>query len=276
VRLRHVVLGIRFLVLAAFAGFFFVPVVWLVLAPTKSSGALVTSPPLAFGSLSQVAANWHVLMAFDGGIFATWMGYSFLYVFSATAIVVATAVPAGYALAQSRFPGRKLVLTLTLVMMIMPSAALTIPIFLELNAVNLIGNPLSMILAFSFYPFGVYLAYLYFATAVPRELLDAARVDGAGELRMFLRVALPLSRPIVAIIFFFNFVADWSNFFLPFVVLPNSSTFSIQPGLQLLLSSVPRPSLALAILISILPVLAVFLFAQRFLVRGLLQGASTG
>jgi len=269
-------IGIRFLILAVFAAFFIVPVIWLLLATTKSGRALEFASPLSFGSFNQLASNWNIVVRFDGDIFRTWMENSLLYVLGATAIVVATAVPAGYGLALWRFPGRKLVLWLTLIMMIMPSGALVIPIFLELNAVRLIGNPLSMILAFSFYPFGVYLAYLYCATAIPRDLLDVARIDGGGELQIFLRVVLPLCRPIVALIFFFNFVADWNNFFLPFVVLPNSQTFSIQPGLQLLLSNLPQPALALAILLSIVPVLVVFLFAQRFLVRGVVQGAATG
>jgi multiple sugar transport system permease protein len=253
-----------------------VPIIWLVLATTKSGRALEFASPLSFGSFNQLASNWNIVVRFDGDIFRTWMANSLLYVLGATAIVVATAVPAGYGLALWRFPGRKLVLWLTLMMMIMPSGALVIPIFLELNAVHLIGNPLSMILAFAFYPFGVYLAYLYFATTIPRDLIDAARIDGGGELQIFLRVVLPLCRPIVALIFFFNFVADWNNFFLPFVVLPNSQAFSIQPGLQLLLSNLPQPALALAILLSIVPVLLVFLFSQRFLVRGVVQGAATG
>ena len=138
---------------------------------------------------------------------------------SATAITLVAGVPAGYGLAIGRFPGRKLILSLTLVVMIVPGAALVLPIFLELNAMHLIGSVLSVILPFSFFPFGVYLAYIYYATALPPGLLDAARVDGAGELQTFLRVALPLAKPVVALVFFFSFVADWNNFFLPYVVL---------------------------------------------------------
>ena len=104
--------------------------------------------------------------------------------------------------------------------MIMPAAALVLPIFLELNALHLIGNVLSVILPFSFFPFGVYLAYIYYSTAIPRDLLDAARIDGCGEWLVFRRVALPLAKPVVALVVFFSFVADWNNFFLPFVVLP--------------------------------------------------------
>src|SRR5581483_8485113 len=185
--MRFAARGIRLLILAAFAVFFVVPVLWLLLAPTKPDGALVTRNPLAFGSFGQIVKAWDHLDGFSDHIFRIWIGNSLLYAFSATAIVLLTAVPAGYGLALGRFRGRKLVLTVTLVVMIMPSAALVLPIFLELNALHLIGNVLSVILPFAFFPFGVYLAYIYYATAVPRDLLDAARVDGAGEWQTFRR-----------------------------------------------------------------------------------------
>ena len=281
--------GLRLVVLAAFAVFFVIPIGWLILAPTKADGALVTRNPLSFGSFHQVVLAWDHLDAFSDHIYRVWIGNSLLYALSATAIVLATAIPAGYGLALGNFPGRKLVLTLTLVVMIMPAAALVLPIFLELNAVHLIGSSLSVILPFSFFPFGVYLAYLYYASALPPSLLDAARVDGCGELQTFLRVALPLAKPILALVFFFSFVADWNNFFLPYVVLADSNQYPITVGLWDLLSATPsfnpsvggggqsvkifKPELALATLLAVVPVAIVFLFSQRALVRGMLGGA---
>ena len=109
--------------------------------------------------------------------------------------------------------------------MLMPAAALVLPIFLEMNArTSDRHTPLSVILPFSFFPFGVYLAYIYFSTALPPTLLEAARVDGCGELQTFLRIALPLAKPILALVFFFSFVANWNNFFLPYVVLPDPTS----------------------------------------------------
>ena len=142
--MRSAALGLRLVILAGFAVFFVAPLLWLILAPTKSDGALVTSGPFSFGSLHQVALAWKHLDAFSGHIFRTWMGNSLLYAFGATAIVLATAIPAGYGLALGSFPGRKAVLTLTLVVMIMPAAALVLPIFLELNSLHLIGSVLSV------------------------------------------------------------------------------------------------------------------------------------
>jgi multiple sugar transport system permease protein len=282
-------LAVRFVILATFAVFFVVPILWLVLAPTKSDGALVSNGPLSFGSLHQVALAWKHLDAFSSHIYRRWIGNSLYYAFSATAITLAVSVPAGYGLAFGRFPGRRLVLSLTLVAMIIPGAALVLPIFLELNAMHLLGRSLSVILPFAFFPFGVYLAYIYYATALPPGLLDAARVDGCSEIQTFVRVALPLAKPVVALVFFFSFVADWNNFFLPLTVLADSSQYPIQVGLSDLLSSTPsfnpaqggggqsvdifRPELALATLIAIVPVAIVFLVSQRALVRGLVGGA---
>jgi multiple sugar transport system permease protein len=290
--MRIAALGLRLAILTAFALFFAVPILWLLLAPTKTNLGLVTSSPLSFGSFHQIALAWQHLDAFSNHLFRIWIGNSLLYAFGATAIVLATAIPAGYGLAIGRFPGRKLLLFLTLVVMIMPVAALVLPIFLELNQLSLIGSKLAVILPFSFYPFGVYLAYLYYTTAVPPAMLDAARVDGANEWQTFRRIALPLAKPVLALVFFFSFVADWNNFFLPYVVTVDSTQYNIQVGLLDLLQSTPafnpavggstgntnifRPELALATVIAVIPVAIVFIFAQRALVRGLVGGAVKG
>jgi multiple sugar transport system permease protein len=282
-------LGVRLAILLTFAVFFIAPVIWLLLAPTKSDAALVSSSPFSFGDFHHVALAWRHLDAFSDHVFRRWIGNTLYYALSATAITLAVSVPAGYGLAIGRFPGRKLILSLTLVVMIMPAAALVLPIFLELDAMHLIGRSLSVILPFAFFPFGVYVAYIYYVTALPPELLDAARVDGAGELQTFLRVALPLAKPVVALVFFFSFVADWNNFFLPYVVLADSDQYPITVGLSNLLASTPsfnpavggggqsvnifKPELALATLLAVVPVAIVFLFSQRALVRGLVGGA---
>ena len=282
-------LGLRFMILAAFAVFFIGPVLWLILAPTKGDNALVTSDPFSFGNFHQVSLAWKHLDAFSDHIYRRWIANTLYYALSATAITLVVSVPAGYGLAFGKFPGRKLVLSLTLISMIMPAAALVLPIFLELNAMHLIGRAASVILPFAFFPFGVYLAYIYYATSLPRDLLDAARVDGCGEWLTFRRIALPLAKPVVALVFFFSFVADWNNFFLPYVVLADSDQYPITVGLSNLLSSTPsfnpaaggggqsvnifRPELALATLLAVVPVAVVFVLSQRALVRGLVGGA---
>ena len=275
------------LVLAALVVFFVLPVLWLLLAPTKTAFDLQHHHPLSFGSFGQTAAAWRHLTGFQDGVIWQWLRNSAVYSIGALVLTLATSVPAGYGLALTSFKGRRLLLTVTLVVMIMPSAALVLPIFLELNLFHLIGSAWSIVLPFSFYPFGVYLVYLYFATSLPRDILAAARIDGCSEWQVFSRVALPLAKPVVGLVAFFSFVGNWNNFFLPYLMLPSSRQFPIQVGLNQLLSSTPSfnpvagkglditsPELALAILIAILPVLVLFLFSQRALVSGMLAGST--
>jgi multiple sugar transport system permease protein len=132
------------------------------------------------------------------------------------------------------------------------------------------------------------LTYIYYSSTIPEDLFAAARIDGCTEWQVFRRIALPLSRPVIALVAFFAFVADWNNFFLPFVMLPDSTKYPVQVGLEYLLSSTPafnpangavdqdilRPEVAIATLVSIAPVLIIFLFAQRTLVSGMLAGAT--
>jgi multiple sugar transport system permease protein len=268
--------AVRVLVLLFFAVFFAGPLLWLVLAPTKTDYQLATDWPFAFGSLSNLARTWHQLDGFGDHLFRQWMENSMVYTFSATALVLFTAVPAGYGLAFGRFRGRRVVLGVTIVAMTMPVTALVLPTFLELNAFHLLGSALTVVLPFAFFPFGVYLAYLYYATALPAELLDAARVDGCSEWVTFRRIALPLAKPVIALIFFFSFAADWTNFFLPYAVLPDSSQFPVEVGVTDMFVGASKPMLALAALIATVPLAIVYAVSQRAIVRGLSSGAATG
>lgn len=273
-------------VLLVFLVFFVLPVLWLVLAATKTDQQLVHGSPLSFGSWHTLKANWDALTAFQDNAVLQWLGNSTLYALISLVITLCVAIPAGYALAMTEFRGRHALLVSTLVVMLMPTATLVVPLFLEINAVGLIGTMWSIILPYSFYPFGVYLTYIYFTTAVPKDLLAAARMDGCSEFGVFRHIALPLATPVVALVGFFSFVANWTNYFLPYVMLPESGQMPIQVGVGTLLSNVPsfnpavgtlaieRPQLALATLVAITPVLVVFLFAQRFLVSGMLAGAT--
>jgi len=271
-RRRAIQLGIL-MTLAVFAAFFVVPIIWLVLAPTKTSQELVSDSPFAFGSFGNFAHAFRTMLRWQGGSLLVWLENSAIYCVSGTVLAVVAAVPAGYGLARTQFVGRRALLWITLVAMIMPANALTLPLFVELNDARLIGTAWSIILPFAFFPFGVYLAYIYFSSAVPLSLLAAARLDGAGEWRVFRHIALPLSLPIVVFVAFFAFVADWNNFYLPFVMTYDRSQYPIQVGLQLALVGVPAPDRAMATLVAISPIVILFVLAQRALAGGLLAGA---
>ena len=218
------------------------------------------------------------------------MGNSLFVSVGGAVLAVIAAIPAGYALARLRFKFRRTVLVITLLTMVMPNTVLVIPLFLEVNAVGAVGQLWPVLVIMGFFPFGVYLSYIHFMTAMPHELVEAARIDGLGEVAIFFRVAAPISRQAIALVTFFSFVANWTNFFLPLALLTsnfNGKTVSI--GIQDLIGSSPlfnpaagldvklyMPQLALATFVTMLPLLAVFLGAQRFLIRGQTAGAVKG
>jgi multiple sugar transport system permease protein len=276
------------LLLFAVAAFFLIPLMWLLLAPTKTDHSLVADSPFAFGSFAQVITTWHNLYSFEDGAIVLWIRNSAVYSIAGVVLAVAIGVPAGYGLAVTQFVGRKTLLSVTLIVMLVPSNALVLPLFLGMADVHLIGSAFSVILPFGFFPFGVYLAYIYFGSTIPRDLLAAAKIDGCSEWGTFRHVAVPLAWPVIGLIAFFNFVANWNNFFLPFVMLPQDRQFPSSVGLADLLSASPafnpsaggvdlsvlRPEVALAIVVTIVPVFIILVFAQRALVRGLLAGAT--
>ena len=288
---RYTLRFIGLVVLLFFTAFFFVPIIWLFLAPTKTDGQLLSGSPFAFGSLSTLAHTFHRIVDYSGHSVLIWLKNSAIYSFGGTALAIVAAIPAGYGLALTEFIGRRMLLSITLVVMIMPATALVLPLFLEINKLGLYGTVWSLILPFGFFPFGVYLAYIYFSSTIPKDLLAAARIDGANEWNVFRHIAVPLARPIIALVGFFAFVASWNNFFLPFVMTYDNSQYPLQIGIQQLIGSTAsfnpanysagasvtvlhRPDLAMAVIIAIAPVLIVFLFAQRTLVSGMLAGAT--
>ena len=194
---------------------------------------------------------------------------------------------AGYALAATKIPLQKPLLILTLIAMIVPQVAFVLPMFIQVTQMGIFNTAWAIILPGTFYPFGVFLAYIYFTTTIPKELYDAAKVDGAGEWGTFFRVAAPLSTGLVGMLAFFSFQANWINFFLPYMVVTKGELLTLPVGMGVLFSQTPAinpgvgatdlpirgPEIALAGLIATIPILIVFLLSSRLLVRGVLAGS---
>ena len=173
------------------------------------------------------------MYAFQAHELLRWLGNSARYSVGGVFLALGCAVPAGYGLALTQFIGRRVLLSITLIVMIMPASALVLPLFLEMNLFHLSNSAWSVVLPFGFFPFGVYLSYIFFSSTIPKELMAAARVDGCSEWGVFRHVALPLARPIVALVGFFAFVLDWTNFFLPFVMFYTDRQYPLPVGLRL-------------------------------------------
>src|SRR5579872_12170 len=285
------VTGIWAVILLAFAVMFGLPLLWLLLAPTKTDAQVVNWTPISFGSFGNVGNAWMNLMSYNDRELLTWLKNSLIYSASTLVLVVALCLTAGYALGTVRFRGRSTLLLLTLAAMIMPASALVLPVFLEVNAAHLQNTAWSVILPSAFYPFGVYLAYIYYSTQLPGELLAAGRIDGCSEARLFWSIALPLAKPIISMVAFFSFTFNWQNFYLPYVMLADDTKYPLTVGLMSLIQSTPainpavgagstlniyRPEIALAGLFVVLPIAIIFVFAQRFVVAGTLSGAEKG
>jgi multiple sugar transport system permease protein len=280
----------RVSVLLLAAIFFAVPLLWLLFAPSKTDDQILQSAPLAFGALENFAVAFHNLMTYGDGVLLTWAGNSVLYAVLAVLLAVAVCVPAGYVLATQNFPGRKLLLNLTLIGLIMPASALVLPLFLGMTSVKLVNTLWSVVLPSAFFPFGVYLSFVYFAGNLAKDVLNSARIDGCDEFQLFRYIGLPLASPAVSLVAFFCFVGSWNNYFLPFVMLNDDRTFSLPIGLAALVSSTPalnpavggfilpikRPEVALAGLFVIVPIVVIFVFSQRFVRSGMTAGAEKG
>ena len=275
-------------VLVLLALYFGLPIVWLIAAPTKLDGELLSMPSLAVGDIRNYASAWANLMTFGKGVVLLWARNSFVYTLASVLLSVIVSVPAGYAFATAQFAGRRLLMTLTLITMILPGSAMVLPLFLEMNQFGLIDTAWGVIFPAMFYPFGVYLAYVHFSTSLPKDLLAAGRVDGCNEWQLFRYIGLPLARTLFALLSFLSFTNNWNNYFLPFVMLNNSQLFSLPVGLQVMATSTPmlnptfaaenavvkRPEAALIIMLLVVPVILIFMVAQRYIVRSALSGSS--
>jgi multiple sugar transport system permease protein len=260
------------------------PIYWLVVASSKSTGQLFSSSTFLPASHLSWVSNFRLLFTVDGGYFKYWLLNSVIYAVVTAALATAVSTLCGYALAKYRFRGRKLVLGLVLGSLLVPSTALVVPLFLLEHDAGLINSYQGVILPLLVYPFGVYLMSLFAADAVPDSLVDAARVDGAGELRAFWKVSRPLLMPGMVTLFLLSFIGTWNNYFLPLVLLGTTTRFPLTVGLSAWASDLNLagagqplyPEVILGSLVSVLPMLILFPFLQKYIARGLTFGAIVG
>ncbi|TMB78050.1 MAG: carbohydrate ABC transporter permease [Chloroflexi bacterium] len=228
--------------LFVFAMYFLVPYFWLVVSATKTGRDLVTTFGLWFAPHFNLFANLQLVFTIDHSIFVQWLLNTLIYAGIGSVVGTVFACMAGYAMAKYSFPGRTFVFTLVL------------------------GSSIVS-------PFGVYLSRIYTAASVPDELLEAARMDGAGEFRIFATIAMRLMMPAQVTILLFQFVAIWNNYFLPLVMLSNENLFPLTVGLK----NWGAPILVLpGALVSTIPLLLSCIFLQRYWRSGLGAGSVKG
>ncbi|GAA4422334.1 carbohydrate ABC transporter permease [Georgenia halophila] len=264
--------------LAAVA-YFLLPLWWLLVASTKSNADLFSSFGLWFADMNLLANLRDVFTARDG-IYLLWVRNTILYAVVSAVGAAALATAAGYAFAKLRFRGSTVLFGAVLGAIMIPLTALAIPTYLLFSEVGLTDTPWGVILPSLVSPFGVYLMRVYAAGAVPDSLLEAARVDGASEARIFFSIVMRLLAPGFVTVLLFALVQTWNNYFLPLIMLNSPEWYPLTVGLaqwqatsqagsgsQALFSMVISGSF-----VSIIPLVVAFLFLQRYWQSGLATG----
>jgi multiple sugar transport system permease protein len=271
------------LFMLAFLVYFLMPLGWLVISSTKSLDALFSSFGLWFSGF-HLLDNIKDTFAQDGGVYWTWLRNTLLYAVVSAVGAALLAAAAGYGFAKFDFRGKNLLFWFVLGSVMVPTTALAIPTYLLFSKLGFTNNPLSIILPSLVSPFGVYLMRIYAESAVPSDLIEAARIDGAGEFHIFRKIAFRLLAPGFVTVLLFQFVATWNNYFLPLVMLSEPRWYPLTVGLAQWNSQATAGGGATSAfnivitgsLLSIVPLILAFVFLQRYWQSGLSAGSVKG
>jgi multiple sugar transport system permease protein len=267
-----------------FLSYFLIPLFWLLISSTKTNAGLFSTFGFWFGKEFNFVQNLIDLFAYDNGDFALWMRNTAVYAVIASLGSSLIATMAGYAFAQYRFPGRNVLFGIVLVSIFVPVTVFAVPLFLMMSKSGLSNSLLAVILPGLVNPFGVYLMRIYAEGAISPELIDAARVDGAGEFRIFATIVFRLLAPGFVTVLLFAFVNAWNNYFLPLLLLTKTNLYLLTVGLTYWNSLTFQPGVAQVLyilvvvgsVVAIVPVMILFLFLQRYWQAGLNLGSVTG
>ena len=272
------------IVLAFLVIYFLIPFWWVIVNSSKSSAGLFGGgSALWFADDIDYIENFRQLFTYGSGIYARWLLNSAIYAFAGGIGATVLSVLAGYGFAKYRFAGRRAAFSILLGAVMVPMTALVIPTFVLFSQVGITDTMWAVILPSLLNPFGVYLMHVYVRDAVPEELMDAARVDGAGEFRTFFQVALPLLRPAIVTVLLLSVVSSWNNYFLPLVMLSDNRLFPVTVGIGLWEGTASTYGAAggeslwsiiiLGSLVSVIPLIIAFLSLQRYWRGGLAIGS---
>jgi multiple sugar transport system permease protein len=269
------------LVTGLFALYCLLPMVWLLVNATKSQSDFVSTFGFAFGERFALWDNVVEVFTFQEGIFSRWLLNTVMYVVVGALISTFLAALGGYALAKHDFMGKKAFLLVVLGSISVPGIALAIPQFLLFAQLGLTNTPWAVLIPSFINPFGLYLMWVFSAQAVPDALLEAARIDGAGEFRIFLQIAFPMLAPGTVTVLLFSFVSIWNNYFLPLIMLKDPAWYPLTIGINQwnkLGSTAGNGELIqnlviTASLLTVIPLVVAFLGLQRYWQSGLSLGA---
>jgi multiple sugar transport system permease protein len=266
--------------------YFLLPLWWLFVASTKTTGDLFSTFGLWFADDFSLLSNIQRTFTQDGGVYGRWLLNTIFYSVVSAGGAAFLAALGGYGFAKYRFRGNGALFGLVLGSIMVPTTALAIPTYLLFSKMGLVNTPWAIILPSLVSPFGLYLMRIYAQDAIPDTLIEAGRIDGAGEFRIFFQVALRSLAPGIVTVLLFTLVATWNNYFLPLIMLNNPSLYPVTVGLASWQSQSAGGGsgstgelIALVVtgsLLSVIPLIAAFLMLQRYWQSGLTTGGVKG
>ncbi|GAA3899301.1 carbohydrate ABC transporter permease [Streptomyces gulbargensis] len=253
------------------------PLVWLVTAATKDAGGLLAGDAFSFEGFD-LGGNLSRLAAHQDGVYFRWYANSLLYAGLGALACSLVSVAAGYAFHVHDFRGKEKLFGLVLMGVLVPTTALALPMYLLASEVGIVNTYAAVLLPVLVNPFGVYLSRVFCAGYIPDEALEAARIDGAGELRAFWAIGLRMVMPGLVTVFLFQFTAIWNNFFLPLVMLSDQKLFPLSLGLYAWNSNAHAepghyPLVVTGSLLAVVPLVIAFVSLQRHWKAGLTAGS---
>jgi alpha-1,4-digalacturonate transport system permease protein len=259
--------GLRTLFMGVIAVIFIIPILWIFISSLKTPNELFNWPPTL---IPNEFTFQNYVTAFEKANFAVYFRNSFIVTVSATVLTLVINSMAGFALAKYRFKGRNAIFTAFIATLMIPLQVIMVPIFIVLRQFGLYDTLIGIIIPPAATPTGVFLCRQFFMT-IPTELMESARIDGAGEWTIFYRVMLPLATPVLTALTIFSFTWRWNDFLWPFVVISSETKFTIQVAIANFVGqfSVDWNSLLSMNIVAMIPVLLVFLFFQRYFVKGI-------
>lgn len=265
-------------ILVVVTTYFLVPVYWVVVAASKSTDDLFGTHGFMFAESFQLVENLTQVLTFDGGIFVRWLLNSLLYAGVGGVLATYLAAAAGYALSKYRFRGRNFIFGLVLGGVLVPGTATALPLFLLFSQLGMVNTYWSVLIPSLISPFGLFLCRIYADATVDTSLIEAARLDGVGELRIFHTIGLRIMTPALVTVFLFQLVSVWNNYFLALVMLTDEALFPITLGLNHWRSQTGRlPEFyeltTGGVLLSVIPLAIAIIVLQRFWRGGLTEGA---
>ncbi len=265
-------------ILTIVAVYFLVPVYWVIVAATKSTDDLFGTNGFLLAETNNLLANLQAVLTYDGGIFLRWALNSLLYAGVGALLATYFAAAGGYALAKYRFKGNNTIFGLILGGVLVPGTATALPLFLLFSQLGLANTYWSVLLPSLVSPFGFFLCRIYAQATVDDSLIEAGRIDGAGELRIFHTLGLRIMTPALVTVFLFQLVGIWNNYFLPLVMLSDERLYPITLGLNNWRAQTDRlPEFyeltVGGVLLSIIPLAIAMIVLQRFWRGGLTEGS---